>query len=73
MMLHPYEWPNHVKNLLMVVVKRTALDAADAKKQDSDVLNCVNSVLDAQISIKVTINPLQLFLEKHQFFNKNNQ
>ena len=56
-MLHPYEWPNHVKNLLMVVVKRTALDAADAKKQDSDVLNCVNSVLDAQMSIKVTINP----------------
>ena len=42
----------HVKNLLSVDVTRTAPDAANAKKQDSDILNCVNEVVDAQMSIK---------------------
>ena len=55
-MLQPYGWPsqkqlNHVDNLLSVDVRRTALDSANAKKQDSDVLNCVNEVADAHISI----------------------
>ena len=40
------------RNLLTVDVKRTAPDAANAKKQDSDVLSCVNAVVDGQISIK---------------------
>ena len=44
---------NHAKNLLIVDVKRTARDAANAEMQDSDVLNCVNAVVDAQISIKL--------------------
>ena len=58
MVLHPYGWPlhtqsNQVKNLLSMDVKRTAPDIANSKKQDSDVLHCVNAVADAQISVKV--------------------
>ena len=52
---------NHAKNLLIVDVKRTARDAANTEMQDSDVLNCVNAVVDAQISIK-TILPRWVFL-----------
>ena len=33
-------------------VKRTAPDTANSKKQDSDVLHCVNAVADAQTSVK---------------------
>ena len=60
MVLHPYGWPlqkqpNHVKNLLHVNVKRTAPDATNAKKQDWDVLNRVNAVVDAQISVKAIL------------------
>ena len=40
---------NHVKNLLSVDVKRNVPDAANAKKQDSNVANCVNAVVDAHI------------------------
>ena len=36
-------------------VKRTALDAANAKKQDSDVLNSATAVVDVQISIKAIL------------------
>ena len=60
-MLHPsgrllQKQPNHVKNLLVIEnVKTTNPDASNTKKQDLDVLNCVNAVVDAQISIKAIL------------------
>ena len=34
---------------------------------------CRNNKKQPELAIKNTINPLQLFVEKRQFFNQNNQ
>ena len=72
---HLQKQPNHVKNLLSVVLKRTASDAANAKKHDSNILNCVNAVVDAQIWITDIYPeggfPLILSIQFLYFFRKN--
>ena len=49
--------------------KKNIPDTANAKKQDSDVVNCVNAVVDAQISIKGIFPRAGLSVDfEHMFF-----